>query len=364
MKKYQIIIHSKTHQSLEDYRQAIIKQSVSMGAYLEQQLSCKQLEKMTIEQFLGQLIQTKHPQIFAESEVYGDGSDWTQQELSLLGNIGIAVPVCVYDNGRHYFAKIHKTPFNATLLYTPGALLRNDGDYTPADLDEVTEQGVLDFSQYYSLYERRLLPQFLYANQVAETKGKKVLLTLPGIGCGQFAGKFRGQMGDWLKKVIIELITHYCEQLQNITAIYFDPYQECDNERFEIGGISLLVRPLTQGNNEKSQLCHPTDYEENGDDFSQCELFSVVAWDPVSWPGNDFFLGDRMTDDGVKAAATDSMSIITGVEGSYNALNQTYDPPPKYRIWENVVKRNNIQLQVNDNLMVFGGHPKGTSFRA
>jgi len=40
-------------------------------------------------------------------------------------------------------------------------------------------------------------------------------------------------------------------------------------------------------------------------------------WDHVSWPGNDFYGGSRSTDDGVKAAATDSMAALTGVEGRY-----------------------------------------------
>ena len=34
----------------------------------------------------------------------------------------------------------------------------------------------------------------------------------------------------------------------DIKTIYFDPYHECTNERFEIGNISLRVRPLTHGN--------------------------------------------------------------------------------------------------------------------
>ena len=47
-----------------------------------------------------------------------------------------------------------------------------------------------------------------------------------------------------------------------------------------------------------------------------CELYSMVAWDHVSRPGNDFFGGARATDDGVKAAATDSMRTLTGIAGT------------------------------------------------
>ncbi|MFM1558534.1 MAG: hypothetical protein ACKJSK_04425 [Roseibacillus sp.] len=85
-------------------------------------------------------------------------------------------------------------------------------------------------------------------------------------------------------------------------------------------------------------------YEERGDDFSGCTLSSIVAWDHVSWPGNDFFGGSRCTDDGVKAAATDSMAALTGVEGRYDFERGVYLPPAPYRTWEDVVKKNHLRL--------------------
>ncbi len=100
-----------------------------------------------------------------------------------------------------------------------------------------------------------------------------------------------------------------------------------------------MVRPLTvPGNQRKSQLCRPVAYSERGDDFSDCALYSIVAWDHVSWPGNDFFLGSRATDDGVKSAATNSMSALTGVEGEYDPAHGKYQPPKCYRNWYAVVE--------------------------
>ena len=94
----------------------------------------------------------------------------------------------------------------------------------------------------------------------------------------------------------------------------------------------------------KSQLCPPSDYAEDGDDFSDCILFSVVAWDHVSWPGNDYFGGSRCTDDGVKAAATDSMAVLTGIEGHYDPHRGAYLPPAPYRTWDEVVRQNGLRL--------------------
>jgi hypothetical protein len=322
------------------------------GVYLQRVLEGIDISQMSTEEFLEQLVRTKKPQIFAESAVRGDGSDWHLAELSMLGDLCIAVPVTVYDNGLHHRPEVHEAPFPAILLYTPGALLRNGMGNTPADWEEATVNDKMDFDAYYSLYERRLLPSFLYANARAESNNKKAFMTIPGLGCGQFAGKFRGQLGSLFKKVLIELLNRQGKQFSSIGAVYYDPYQECSNERHEIAGISFLVRPLAQGNRGKPQLCRPRVYEEEKDNFSDCELFSLVAWDHVSWPGNDFYIGSRSTDDGVKAAATDSMAALTGIEGRYNVATNTYDPPEGYGTWEEVVSKNGIQLDVSDNLML------------
>ena len=112
------------------------------------------------------------------------------------------------------------------------------------------------------------------------------------------------------------------------------------------------MRPLTRGNRDRPQLCPPQAYAEEGEDFSACRLYSLVAWDPVSWPGNDFWGGARATDDGVKAAATDAMRVLTGIEGRYDARLQGYQPPPPYRTWEQLVRNQGLRLRVAGNLRV------------
>jgi len=322
---------------------------------LYRRLGNSDISELTADEFIETLVRTKRPQIFAESAVFGDGSDWKHQELSILGDICIAVPVTVYDNGRHHHPDIHKNPFGATLLYVPGALLINGMNNTPADWDEVTVDGQIDYEKYYGLYERRLLAPFIYANTVAATNKKQAMITVPGLGFGQFAGKFRGLLGPVLKNVLRDFIEKHANRFSSIRTVYYDPHSQCDNERFEIEGISFLVRPLTKFNKKKPQLCEPQTYEEGRDDFKDCELFSLVAWDHVSWPGNDFYIGIRATDDGIKAAATNSMAVMTGVEGFYDVSTFTYKTPGRHENWYDVVVKNGIQLHVKDNLVVVSG---------
>ncbi|RPH90867.1 MAG: hypothetical protein EHM72_18630 [Calditrichaeota bacterium] len=349
---YKILMHPATFQKARNYQKALEANNAFAGFYLGRGMKNKDVSMIKATEFIELLARTKRPQIFAESDVFGDGRDWSKVELSILGDISIAVPVLVFDNGNHSFPRVHDAPFSATLIFVPGALLRNGHDINPADWDVVTINGQIDHNAYYSLYERRLLPGFIYADSIARSNNRQAFITIPGIGCGAFAGRFQGSLGAELKKTMITFLENYCHLLPSIRAVYYDPYQECNNERIEIGHISFLVRPLTKGNFGKSQLCRPQDYEEKGDNFSDCQLVSFVAWDHVSWPGNDFYIGYRMTDDGVKSAATNSMAVLTGLEGIYNAGTFTYNPPSDYRNWEAVILLNRIELRVKDNLIV------------
>jgi hypothetical protein len=282
---YSILVPEETWSRLEQYLHALQDDEARPGRRLQRQLRNLNLASLTERDLLGNLLETKSPQIFAESAVAGDGSDWTSIELCILGDISVAVPVTIFDDGNHRAPRPHPSPFQGELLFTPGALLNNGRGQSPADWAEATgpDQRLCP-EGYYNLYRRRLRPVFEYIDGRAG-RPRSALLTIPGLGCGQFAGPFRGRLGERLRTVLERFLMEYGESFPNVTAVYYDPYSECENTRREIHGISLLVRPLlAPGNARKSQLCPPETYEDKGDDFSRCTLFSLVAWDHVSWP--------------------------------------------------------------------------------
>jgi len=343
---YSVILNKSTYERIKDYETAL-NIGVKCGAYLSKELSAQDSEALTKERLLVALLNTKRPQIFAESQVRGDGSDWTLNELSILGDISIGMTVDIYDNGAHQKPLIHDTPFAGHLIYTPGALLRNDLGYAPADWREVTHEGKIDRDKYYDLYERRLIPAFKYINAKAIERARPAFITIPGMGCGQFSGPFRGQMGYELETVLVRFLEKYAEQFSAIRAVYYDPYRESSNRELNINDIQFMVRPLTQGNHNKSQLSLPDILGSNGKGlFNDCELYSFVAWDHVSWPGNDYYRGSRMTDDGVKAAATNTMQIMTGIEGKYSQDQNMYLPPQRYSNWWAVVAENGLKFNL------------------
>ena len=339
--RYSIVIPEETVCRAGDYLKQLRFGLIQAGGLLNDQLKGVDLTEMTDMDLLGRLFDTKLPQVFAESAVAGDGSDWNQTELGLLGDVSIAAPVTVFDDGSHSEPTPHAPSFPGMLVFTPGALLRNGCGQAPADWRETTTpDGQLKTEGYYNLYQRRLLPVLMYINDHS-ARPRSALVTVPGIGCGQFAGPFQGKLCAQLQAVLERLLVEHGASLPNLKAVYFDPYNECKNQRREIHDISFMVRPLrATGNHQKPQLCRPVSYAEMGDDFSECALYSIVAWDHVSWPGNDFYMGSRATDDGVKAAATSSMFAITGVEGTYDANEGKYQPPQPYHNWDAVVEDN------------------------
>lgn len=290
--------------------------------------------------FTTALLRTKLPQIFAESAVAGDCSDWNLKELGLLGDISAAMEVTAFDDGRHTAPEVFNEPLPAGLVFVPGALLRSGGPAMPADWDEVVNShNQIDQDAYDVLYARRLLPGFRWIEERAREHAQPALVTLPGLGCGLFAGPFRGRLGAHLERALRRFLDQHGPRFTHIRTVIYDPYNECSPSRSGHGGIDFRVRPLVRGG--RPQLSHPAAHEESNEDWEllrDCRLFSFVAWDHVSWPGNDFYGGARATDDGVKAAATNTMEVITGIAGHYDRVRNEYLPPAPHRTWGELVR--------------------------
>lgn len=352
MDSYRILVHPIALRGIAAYRDALARHGLAAcGERLRHELGSDDLAAMPVDRFAERLFATKRPMIFAESAVHGDGRDWTMTELALLGDLAVAVPVTVFDDGRHRHPEVHDTPFPATLLYVPGALLRSRTGSIPADWTEVVVDGKLDVAAFEALYERRLLPLLLHANARAGAVDARAVVTVPGLGCGQFAGPFSGRLGAHLRDAIAGILRTHAAALDRIALVRFDPYGECGPADAVFGRVTFRVRPMLHGG-ELPQLCPPRRYEEAGDDFSDCLLFSMVAWDHVSWPGNDFYGGSRATDDGVKAAATSSMATMTGVEGHYRPERCAYVPRAPFQSWGEVVVARASRIRVEGNLEV------------
>jgi hypothetical protein len=325
---YQLLISKKTLDLLASYKYKLANNLQIPGPLFLEELSKQEqsVNKMDLTTFAQLLIQTKKPQVFAESQQH-DGSDWTLDEERILGDVTVNMAVTMYNDGGHGASyKIHEPPIEGYLAYVPGALLATGGSAT-ADMQElIDEDGKLRQERLDALYERRLLPQLVYFNALAQQQNKKVALTIPGIGSGCFSGTFYEVIKPCLRKALISLFERHKDSLPFIGIVHYDPYVGDRLDEKKLGHISFRVSPSSVAPKPTGQLAYP-----DGSSPDTHLLVSIVAWDHFSWPGNDYWGGARQTDDGVKAASTDTMLQVTGVDGLYSKSQGRYLPPIPFR---------------------------------
>ena len=309
---YTFVCSDETLDKLHQYKSDLIEGKAQAGKKLATVLEDKDLNFLTDDQFIECLVQTKPDMIFAESTVYSAKVNWNGREVSLLGDLSCVIPTQAYDNGAWSKPVVHEKPLDVTLIYVPGPLLSFVNGSDKPDWDEVCSDGKINKDAYYHMLERRILPGLLHVNAAALSQGKNILVTTPGIGCGQFSGTFLSSIHGEFQTALHRLLSEHGKKLTQVKALWYDNFNKKPHTE-QIEGIDFLVRPLTKDGG-LPQLCNPKQY---GEDYADCELVSLVAWDHVSKPGNDYWDGARQTDDGVKAAATGTMPALTGIEGVY-----------------------------------------------
>ncbi|MDF3047377.1 MAG: hypothetical protein K0R73_495 [Candidatus Midichloriaceae bacterium] len=218
--------------------------------------------------------------------------------------------------------------------------------------NEEAEEGIIallfDTEAYYAILEERLLPLLVRASQRAEQKGEKLVLTLPGLGCGAFAGSFKGKVGDFLNQALKRMLDENHGLLKNIDTIIFDGYDECSLEQGSFGHIKYRVRSYARKEEGAEsvkkvlQYSSAEEYQEGNEDFKSHKKAKIVAGDGFSIPGNDANRNSRFTDEGAFGAATNSAQVISGgIEGKYSEHGKINSNPPFFNpakggTWEEV----------------------------
>lgn len=306
---------------VESYLKSLIAGTTKAGARLAKVLSDVKIDDVSTinaKQLLAFLMDTRKPKIFAESEPTLDGSDWNLQENAILGDIVFSTTgTKAYNNGAHSNQQDHILPLDTHFLFIASALLRNDPGNMTSDMKDVLVNGKLDEKPFYKLYERRLLPGLLIQNEQAKKDGTPLVINIPGLGCGQFAGNYEDEVRAALPRVLKKLFETHGAKLDMVRTVNYDPFKTRETDEFTTDKIPntqirLMNRPslgLPEGASGKvaSQLEFPKD----GTDYTNFRLIKIVAWDHFSFPGNDIWVNDesrgngRATDDGVSFASSD-----------------------------------------------------------
>lgn len=345
---YRVLLHYKGMERIAAYKADLEKDMELCGKRLRSLLeqNSKKLENLLLKEFLNVLLATKKPIIFAESEIFSSGNAWSTRDAQALGELSVVMPVKIFDDGRWSSPKVYQVPLDGYLMFTPGALLVKQCN---VDYPEVVQNDVLADEDYYNLYERRLLPSLQFANNEAGAKGTKAVVTVPGIGCGQFAGPFKGKLEVEFNKVLRRILANHSAELTNISLLYFSDHsgskQQVIKEKFSSTNY-LLIRGAHDNNFNLLERPEAFNSLFVGDDFTNHIIFAFVAWDHLSFPGNDFFKMSRSTDDGVKAAATSSMTSLLGSNGHYDTTAYKYFPDATNVVWEELAIR--VTLEFNE----------------
>ncbi|MGJ3502360.1 hypothetical protein ACR9PU_13890, partial [Piscirickettsia salmonis] len=192
---YHVLMNEATFGKAAGYLDELKENPSLAGKYLRTALQDVDLSRLSVEEFLDHLIRTKRYRVFANLEVgYHPQADWSLVEACILADIAVTMDVDAYDNGRHHDPQVHPEPLALNLTFIPGPVLgTGNGAMTP-DMEECIVDGRIDQESYYQLIERRFLPYFAEVNECAGRKGRDAFMPIPGVGCGEFAGKFKEEI--------------------------------------------------------------------------------------------------------------------------------------------------------------------------
>lgn len=347
---YQITISAEALHKAHHYLEVLRRGNTSMGSRFAKIMKGTPLNEITLERFIEHLIQAKKPRAFNEGS--NDAKAFNSHEMAILGDVGINVDVTIYDNGQWINPTVYNTPIDGHLLFVPGAVLeKTSPDFFELGLKNAGSADGFSLDAFIAFYKRRLLPQLFQANEIAKERGKPAYITMPGLGCGAFAGPFKGkdEIRLFLDRAVRETLTQFESSVGedlHIKGVLLDLFEQVESARLDENAkhyspSKIHYKTITSGG-KVSQLVLPKGYED-------CELFSIVAADAISWPGNDFYVGSRWTDEGAKGAATNVCAVMTEasvghhVPGAYQGNG--YVPANGQTTWEHEIGDNRLKVK-------------------
>lgn len=348
-------MHQSTKKDAENYLSQLQKGEAEASTQLQARLNKlsggKTLQNLSVDEFLHELINSKKYMIFAESGNI-NYQYWNETESKILGKISVNMAVDIYDNGNWYEPEVHTDangqpkPLKGHLCYVAGALLdTTTGTFDEDEVTTVDKNGKkqLDQEKFTDFYEKRLLPVLDYINKNS-TEKNPAFVTIPGIGEGFFGGNYGtgGQniVGDFLQTALKQILEQHGQDYPNIKGIYYSPSTPRNAGTKNIKGCDFIVSNGCMNEGAIQLLSKPETFDKKYKDYT---LFKLVAWDHYSFPGNDFFANDRTTDDGVSAAATNSMQVLSRIQGEYQD-GRFLPKDNSNTTWKNLFKKNNIEL--------------------
>jgi len=320
----------------------MIEQMQKLAGEIDKKIDKDFILHLRLEDWMHMIINTKVPHIFSESISYTPSSiesynnTWSIIEQNILESTIITTAVTIYDNGGYgNNSIIHKNPFEGELIFVPEPVLTKEVIKHILSSQRIVYDGQFDEEEFIKQMKQKLLPTFLYANQQS-TSENQAWITVPGISCGVFGGRFGNyfngskQTPKALEKAIRQLLQEHHDALLNIAGVHLDTYatESLTQGEFRenIGKIEFRGIEGQRGYNTKEGERYPKLSAPKTFDIKRkkCKLFSIVAADALSLPGNDMNTGFKCTDEGISAGGTNLPTVITGKQGKYEYKGKKY----------------------------------------
>ena len=238
-------------------------------------------------------------------------------ERRLLGMISTVSDVTFYDDGGRPTYKKHKEPIKGMLAFTSAPLLaekHGDNDLVQKRNQQGKDPVELKVEKYEQAIEDRILPVLRHFNDSCRDLEKKAFVTLPGLGCGYFAG---GQAAQSLVsmafiKALGNILEKHSADLSSISGVCFDDFggnYKAAPKKY--GSIDFIIG---KGHQEGriAQLMDPAEYGYKGS-----VLCNIAAWDHMAKEGNEGNRAeciDRQSDDPAKAKASNFLIQLYGLK--------------------------------------------------
>lgn len=315
---YAFTMSENMREYVKKYKEALIKDPTKAGKRLAAIIEAGNytLGSLTDQDFLRLIINTKEPKNFGEAVLddteRATEAGYSPTELHILANIGTVIPSYALNDGGHdnSFKNNHNDEPLPCLMGFLSAPLFSRGS---PDYASLVKDGVIDQKKYTRFLEERMVPMLRQMSKQALDYGKQLDLTLPGLGCGMFAGEFRKTIRKNLYIAMQDILKKHACTLTGIKNIYLDTHDDVGLPRnydaeHKFGNTAHSITFQCVASKHDTQLRKQLELGKNPD--KNTLLGTVVAADLISWMGNDMWIDSRSTDEGVKGASTYSMVQI------------------------------------------------------
>lgn len=285
----------------------------------------------------------------------------TETEAKILGDTSFIFPrVQAFDDGKWTNPYIHPTPQPIMMAYVSSALR----DVDSPDGKETISNGQHSHAGLLALYERRLLPVLKVISDYAREQRERILVTMSALGCGVNARLFYGsnmaQAHRDFYAVMKELVERFGASHFPEIDIWLDTYStpiDAKEGVYDAGPCKLFPVHLQHGN--IGHLSMPSEFaafiNTDGNFVPKWSeprhygsICTIVPKSAYAWIGNVWLFSNRESDEGVKTAATNVMSVLTGIQGRYNWQNSQkpgyYPAEPPGSTWSSQLQGRQIDL--------------------